>query len=393
VTEDATPRAPSPWQDLYKTIWSDKIKPFFDFRAYVNQRREIIRHPDLEFSPELTSAAEWKGPLAFAIQGVVVTLLIVKALTWSFATAFHPPEAMELYIEFEGSTRKIIPQSIPVGESIWSFRSNIARKDIATLKEELYNIQNSTAEDFPGPTPYSERPVPLAFILSAATIPSNLSRNVAELQFRQEVAKVERQLTTYVFMENYTKVSSAVGDYAIPITFFLSSYFFLVLCRVDRGPYDMRGREQDLYLYYVIARLFTVNLIYVLLVQLYANLQIYYPPSFKDLVADLSNTLAAIDSKDDKLYFLHGRDFYFQSAFIICGCWAYMVIRSIGRILAPVLQLEPAARFWKMYSGEKKVRKDIVVAGIFSSLIVFSSILLAAYLYEVSSTLLDQFRI
>jgi hypothetical protein len=207
VTEDATPRAPSPWQDLYKTIWSDKIKPFFDFRAYVNQRREIIRHPDLEFSPELTSAAEWKSPLAFAIQGVVVTLLIVKALTWSFATAFHPPEAMELYIEFEGSTRKIIPQSIPVGESIWSFRSNIARKDIATLKEELYNIQNSTAEDFPGPTPYSERPVPLAFILSAATIPSNLSRNVAELQFRQEVAKVERQLTTYVFMENYTKPS------------------------------------------------------------------------------------------------------------------------------------------------------------------------------------------
>jgi hypothetical protein len=215
------------WGELHKKVWSDSIKPFLDFRAYLNQRREIVRHPDLQFAPDRTSSAEWKTPLGFAIQGVLVTLLIIKALGWSFSAVFRPPEKTELYIEFTSDTKtEIFPQKIPVGESIWKFRSTLARKDLAQLTAELQRIRNSNnTQTFRGPVQYSTRPIPTAFFLSAG-------RNDAEKEYTDEIANVERQLNTYEFMENYEFVSKVVKDYSPAVTFFLAAYIFLLI--VDR---------------------------------------------------------------------------------------------------------------------------------------------------------------
>jgi hypothetical protein len=194
-------------------------------------------------------------------------------------------------------------------------------------------------------------------------------------------------------MENYEFVSKVVKDYSPAVTFFLAAYIFLLLCRLGRGCYDVRGREYEFYLYYVSGRLFFVGLIYVTLLSLSENLDLHLPPSFEDLVADLNNDLLAIDRMDDKFYFLHHRSFYFEAAVVLCMIWGYVVIRSIARKLAPVFQLKPPLHMWNLYSGEKKIRKDIIAALILSSVVISSALMAATYLFGIGSALLERFRI
>jgi hypothetical protein len=72
---DATSGSTTLARDLYTKVWTDSLKPFLDFKSYLWQRKEILRHPDLMFPSDILSSKDWKTPLSFAIQGLLVSIL------------------------------------------------------------------------------------------------------------------------------------------------------------------------------------------------------------------------------------------------------------------------------------------------------------------------------
>src|ERR1051325_5231142 len=67
----------SPAKEFTGNWWSERIKPFLDFRSYLAQRRRILADPNVIFAPPVDDK-NWKSPLKFAIQGLAVPTLIAS---------------------------------------------------------------------------------------------------------------------------------------------------------------------------------------------------------------------------------------------------------------------------------------------------------------------------
>ena len=190
------------------TVRSDWLKSLLDFKSYFRQRREIIVSSGHE-TPTIIVwlfGANWKSPLSFAIQGILITALVVKAISASFPLLYKPPRqpVLKVAIYLDPATKKrefppsdldegggkyikvtknetetiIYPIYRRVGESIWTFRAEQAERDISTLENELRIIRdNSSDKTVTGPLDYAVRDIPLAFIIKASIVPKNLTKS------------------------------------------------------------------------------------------------------------------------------------------------------------------------------------------------------------------------
>jgi hypothetical protein len=155
----------------------------------------------------------------------------------------------------------------------------------------------------------------------------------------------------------------------------------------------MRNREHEVYLYYISARLFLIAVAFIIVTVLAVDLDLYVPRSFTQLTADLNNSLLQIDGKDDKFYFLQYREFYFGCAKLAIALWGYLTIRSTAKQLLPAFELNKAAHFWNIYSGEKKKRKDIIGSDICAGTILYVTLLGVSVVYGKITVVLDHMRI
>jgi hypothetical protein len=112
--------------------------------------------------------------LSFAIQGIVITTLLVKAVSVSFPLVFKPPEKAVLkiatYLDPQSKTKEfppsdlaperhylkiedgdveivVYPTYLPVGESISIFSADQAERDIKALESKLQTIRADSADE------------------------------------------------------------------------------------------------------------------------------------------------------------------------------------------------------------------------------------------------------
>lgn len=74
-----------------KSWWEDHLKPLFDFKSFLRQRRAILTNHDL------TRCAEppfdgWKNPFAFALSASALTFTIVALIGIGFNALFPDPD-------------------------------------------------------------------------------------------------------------------------------------------------------------------------------------------------------------------------------------------------------------------------------------------------------------
>lgn len=66
--------------ELRKDVWQETVKTWVDLRDFFRQRLTIVNHPALDFPKPGTNAPDWKGPLGFAAQGALVSILLVSGI-------------------------------------------------------------------------------------------------------------------------------------------------------------------------------------------------------------------------------------------------------------------------------------------------------------------------
>ena len=209
----------------------------------------------------------------------------------------------------------------------------------------------------------------------------------ASAAYEAQITELRQKLSQYQFAADVEKVSEKLNDYVPAVAFLLAGYLFALLCRIGRGreAYEMRGREHETFLYYVSSRLlYFVAALYVISA-IYSNLNLYVPPWFDTLVADLNDDLLSIDKANDPWYFITKRDTWFGLAILLTFAYGYAVIWSISWRLLPVFQMAPSHVPWKLYSGQKKIRKDIILSGILSFAAVRLFVYGASALFALSN--------
>jgi hypothetical protein len=113
---------------------------WLDFRAYLGQRKRLLREPELCLSKKQPSEPNWKGPLAFAIQGTVLVTLLLNSVDYCFRKLSPPSQTHEARLiaeraqidrdleEIKAHPKVIEPSTVFFGDPL---------EDIADRKQKL----------------------------------------------------------------------------------------------------------------------------------------------------------------------------------------------------------------------------------------------------------------
>ncbi len=85
-------------REFLRGLWKERVRTWFDFQAYLRQRRAILSDPDLRLVPTNIDI-EWKSPLGFVTQGLIIVTLVVTSIGFIFRAVFPPPEVVHLDIK------------------------------------------------------------------------------------------------------------------------------------------------------------------------------------------------------------------------------------------------------------------------------------------------------
>jgi hypothetical protein len=382
------------WGEFANKIWSDSLKPYLDFRSFLNQRALILATPSLDFGPEVTERKEWKGPLGFAIQATLVSVLLVSLVSSAFGVVFKPPQKIVHEIILKGSSQEIHPRSLPVGSSLLDFVIEQAKRDLADLRSRLSRIELAPEDEkHSGPPPYAVRPNHTLFMLRAALSMSTHNKIGAERLYKDEIAKVEDQLSEYEFTARFSSASAKVKSFVPAVWAFLAAFIFTQLTYSRARDYVAKGREHEFFLYYVVGRLFWIVVFVALLDTFSENLELYLPADFRQQVADLEKALSQIDGKQDWYGFVREREFWFGLAFVGVLVWWYVEVRVSAWKLLPAFGLVAATQPWHVFSGEKRFRKLIIFAIVLPKLLILLLIWLMARYWPSIRELLSSYQL
>jgi hypothetical protein len=371
-----------PATELWRKIWKEWIQAWLDIRQYLRQRQLVLQHPDLSFPETATANAEWKTPLAFAIQGTVLTAFIVGLIGNGFSWLIAERPTVVFRVEMNSGTASLVPQLVP-GGSAWDSKRKIIEADLRVLRGQLEKIdQAGPGTRFQGPVPYSQRDNPTVFALGVALAMSEMSKAEAAAAYRGEIVALERERRFAKLAPNIEKAQKAIQTVLLPLSLVLAAYIFRILARVGARAHRAPLVPAHIaYLYYVTASLFWVNITFAVILAIQTNVAKYFPPQMSQIVADLG---AALSKK-----WTTGQ--LWQSgiriALIGAAIWGYMNVRAIARRLRAPLGLEAAKSRWQFYTGEAKIRKDlllsnglaVIVLSLFGAAAVFGYALVAEW--------------
>ena len=82
----------SPAREFKQKWWSERLKPFLDFKSYLTQRRTILSRPEQMLEAHDPNDKHWKSPLAFALQGLVVPTILFSLIVAVYFFVVREPE-------------------------------------------------------------------------------------------------------------------------------------------------------------------------------------------------------------------------------------------------------------------------------------------------------------
>lgn len=379
------------WRELWQRLWHDFLKKWIDFRAYLRQRRIILDHPNLDFPQTSISSPDWKSPLAFAVQGIVVSAALIELALSPMGLIFKPPEMTIFVAEVRENEAYGIPKKIPVGTSVWKTKADQARQDIEALQAGLRSInESSPASTFSGAPPYADRYDSSLFFLRLALAIKMANQDVAKKSYEVEISRITRQLRSFQFFGGIESTAKSLRPIILPLTVLLGALGFGLLCKIERGQGEFaREHGRRIYLYFVSASLFWVLFAFAITGSIVERLDLFFPATFDDAVNELENTLKDIDGKADPWWFLKQRETYVRAWYLLLIAWWYVSVRQTADGLAAPFGAS-ASRF---YRGEGKIRKDIIIATVVSNIIVAVGVVTLGIVSVYLAEALERFRI
>lgn len=202
--------------------WSDKIKPFLDFKSYLAQRRRILDDPTVMLTTPIDDKT-WKSPLKFAIQGVAIPSLLVSLVIGIYFFFVKQPEPT-----WKGNQREFT-------EAVTKLRDLEAQMKAADPSQQFY-----FQDDF-----------------------INRSRDDAIIECQRRIAKLEARQWIFAAAPYVDDAEKKLAKFLSPTFLILAAYFFRWSLKFGQGRSGSNmGRAHEVYLYFVTSSIFWISLIY-----------------------------------------------------------------------------------------------------------------------------------
>lgn len=212
----------SPAGEFVQKWWTNRIKPFLDVKSYLAQRREILSHPEVILAAGSSRRKDWKSPLTFAGQGLVLPMVIAWLVVGLFSFFVNEPDPG------------------------WKANERQYYKDLKTLADfEQQILAAAPDQTFRFLDDFVER-----------------DRENALQECRNRISK--RKALGWIFRAApHVDKAERILSPALPIaTLIIASYFFGWLLRFGQGKSAMHvDRAREVYLYFVTSCLFWLNLL------------------------------------------------------------------------------------------------------------------------------------
>lgn len=91
-------------RSLVRDFWNEKLRELIDAREFFRQRGEILKSPQLMLSPPTEEPDKWTDPLTFAVQSILIQLLVFSAISQLFVFC---PHTMQHWFRLKRSTPQI----------------------------------------------------------------------------------------------------------------------------------------------------------------------------------------------------------------------------------------------------------------------------------------------
>ena len=213
----------SPAGEFFHQWWTERIKPFLNFKQYLAQRREILERPELALETRTYDDQTWRSPLQFAIQGNFVPTLLLSLLTSVFFFFAGDPPTTDWKVQ-----RAHVDSLIAIMAS--------GRDAIAQLPETA-SVQFDNE--------YSPR-----------------RRDDALKEANRRLAVGTRQLWLTKLAPHVDQAENVLRKFMIPFALILGAYFFKIFLRTGQGRHAVHTEQASkVYLYVVTSRLFWLALV------------------------------------------------------------------------------------------------------------------------------------
>jgi hypothetical protein len=213
----------SPGGEFIHLWWTERIKPFLNFKQYLAQRREILERPEVTLENRVNNDQTWRSPLQFAIQGTVVPTIILGLLS-------------SVFLFFAGD----VPSTNWAGQ-----QAEIAAviTALTTTREVISGLPDTAGFRF-------------------ANEDTTRGRDDALQEADRRLATVRQRLWVAKVMPHVEQAEKALQKLAVPLTLVLGAYFFKFFLRTGQGRHAVHTEQAArVYLYFVTSAVFWLGLV------------------------------------------------------------------------------------------------------------------------------------
>lgn len=210
----------SPAKEFIGDLWSDKIKPWLDFKSYLAQRHRILADPAVILTTSIDNHS-WKSPLKFALQGLAVPTLLISLIVGIYS--FVAQEA----------------------EPTW-------KQDQRELIEALTALRKLEIEIKAAPPTQT-----FTFIDDLVDRP----RDDALKECQRRIAKTESQQKFFSVAPFVDAAEGKLSNLLAPTMLIIAAYFFGGFLKTGQGRSGSNmNRASEIYLYFATSSTFWLGL-------------------------------------------------------------------------------------------------------------------------------------
>lgn len=330
--------------DAARALWSDRIKPWLDFREYLRQRSLILERLDVEDEPGEDKAR--KSPVEFAAWSITLAALLVQLIAAAFTAAFKPPEQLLLRAtQTRAGSMIIAPTYIAGGESLSFAKAEQATRDIEYLRHEREKLVSGRANSkYRQPPPLGYQYQPDLFMLEASLRIDPIDKSAALKAYDDEITAVEANRASFIIDGRYQAfMNNEVVKAAVPYLFVALAATLFSLFLGSRFP-GGRSKAARVYLYCLTAAVFWPLVSTAIAQTAMRETMLYSPPSFEEQEAYFGKVLESTGAGPPEPADV--RAFPFQLVLGASAVWSIWMIGWIARRLARAYPNVGAIRFF-----------------------------------------------
>lgn len=323
------PSKPPLFKEAVKSL--SFVSNWFDYRAFSRQRHQLLSEPNLALSESAKSDSNWKSALSFAIQGFLLTSLIIQIIVSSLGLILVRPKP---YTErIMSAVQDNLKSLNDVDQTLRLNLATVEGADDRASFEWVFDIKTKPVRATFGGVPKAEYSKALRDTISEV-----------EGAIKRAQAQSDGVAKALDLASRAEQVPSKLFRFLLPLAFVSAAYVFRFLFVRGKKTRTIENRNHSdvAYLYLTTSHLFWMNVALAVISAIVHNAFIYSGIYDREMFASL--TLGqSIFLWQTQLFFMEAEN---AIPFVICLPLVIFSFRRASRALSSVFNLPPSTSPW-----------------------------------------------